>query len=98
VKVNKGYFFGDTYNKTVNFSKAVLWKDRELSVPLDVWERIKRDDIKVLNFKDPKKKELWQFSTHKAELLGVKKRVGQEEQWYFPIVIADISKYETLSL
>lgn len=86
--INKGYFFGDGYFKQVRFSKAVLWKDKQLSLPLSIMDKVLRNGIITLTFKDPVKKEKWIFKVEKVKELMIKKRVGQEEQYYFPIELA----------
>ena len=94
MKVNRGWFFGDEYSKNVKFSKAVLWKDRELSLPIDIMDRIIRDGITTIIFKDPSKKEKWVFKTSDVTSVMQKKQVGQETQYYFPIELASKSNYE----
>lgn len=88
MKVNRGYFFGDTYYKQVKFSKAVLWKDKQLSLPVDIMDRIFDQEIKRMVFKDPTKNEAWIFKTEKVKPLMIRKLVGQEVQFYFPIELA----------
>ena len=88
MKINTGSFVDGAYIKQVNFSKAVLWKDRQLSIPLSIWEQIKKKEIKTLIYRDPGKNEQWIFSVEKVEPLLEKKRVGQEPQYYFPIELA----------
>ncbi len=97
MKTNRGYFFGNTYNKQVRFSKAVLWKDKQLSVPMDIWKRCLRE-CDFMIFKDPTKKEIWTFAVKQCELMGGAKRVGQEEQWYFPIEFAKKTGYDEIAL
>lgn len=88
MKVNRGYFFGNTYYKQVKFSKAVLWKDKQLSLPVDIMNRILTTGIKKMVFKDPTKNEAWIFNPEKVKPLMIRKLVGQEVQFYFPIELA----------
>lgn len=82
-----------TYKKYVSFNKAVLWKTRQLSLPLPTLEIIKRSGIEKLIFIDNTKKEIWEFDTDRVLKNGQRKLEGQEPQWYFPIELAD--KYGT---
>ena len=61
MKINRGWFFGDEYTKNVKFSKAVLWKDRELSLPIYIMDKILKENVHTIIFKDPSKKEKWVF-------------------------------------
>ena len=80
------------YEKYVSFSKAVLWKDRQLSLrPLTI-QLLSEKGIKTLNFIDEKKREKWVFTLQDIADYGVERRVGQEKQVYFPISLAKIIK------
>lgn len=87
-KVNKGRIDNGTYYKTVSFSKAVLWKDRSLSLPPDVIQAIIRENVKKMIFTDPIKLEKWVFDTDKVLKNMILKQVGQEDQYYFAIDLA----------
>ena len=87
--INKWKFNGDIYAKYVDFSKAVLWKDRELSVNKYVLMGMNAYSTKEMRFIDLKKEEVWIFNVDEVLAKGKFKKVGQEEQWYFPIDIAD---------
>jgi len=91
-KINKGKFNGDIYAKYVDFSKAVLWKDRELSVPRLVLMGMNAYNTQEMRFIDIKKGEMWVFNPPEVIAKGHWKVVGQEEQWYFPIDIAEKRK------
>lgn len=91
-KINRGKFNGDIYAKYVDFSKAVLWKDRELSVPRIVLMGINAYNSEEMRFIDINKGEMWVFSTPEVLAKGHWKVVGQEEQWYFPIDLAEKRK------
>lgn len=86
--INKGRIDNKTYYKTVSFSKAVLWKDRTLSLPPEVIQAIVREDVQNLVFTDPIKLEKWIFNTDKVLKSMQLQRIGQEEQYYFPIDLA----------
>lgn len=86
-KINLGRmdYFKSTYTKYLKFSSAVLWMDRELSVPMSIMDQIQKYDIQTMFFIDQGKREQWKFKVMDVLDLGKKKKVGQEEQWYFPI-------------
>lgn len=88
MSINYGMYYPDTYTKYVTFAKAVLWKTRELSVPVKTMNQIEEKGIKKMEFIDVNKREKWTFSTD--EVIGNMKlkKVGQEEQFYFPISLA----------
>jgi len=92
-QVNRGEFKGDTYTKKVQFSKAVLWKNRELSLRGNIIQKIKLDGIKKIIFIDAGKKERWIFDAEKVLLSMKFKTIGQEGQWYFTI---DLAKKEEI--
>ena len=81
-------YVSKTYIKYVNFSKAVLWKDRQLSLPLPVISTIEKAGIEKIIFIDNNKNEKWMFDTKDVLQRGLQKSVGQEPQWYFPIELA----------
>lgn len=87
-KINYGKFNGTTYAKYVDFSKAVLWKDRELSIPKFVFMGMNAYNTTEMRFIDRGKGEMWIFDAAKVKQSGVWKQVGQEEQFYFPIELA----------
>lgn len=87
-KINKGRIDDGVYYKTLSFSKAVLWKDRALSLPPEVIQAIARENVHTLVFTDPIKLEKWIFKADKVFQNMVIKRVGQEEQYYFAIDLA----------
>lgn len=87
-KINYGKFNGTTYAKYVDFSKAVLWKDRQLSIPKFVFMGMNAHSTTQLRFIDRGKGEMWVFDAQKVRDSGEWKSVGQEEQFYFPIELA----------
>ena len=94
-KVNTGRIEGEVYYKTINASKAVLWKDRQLSLPPEVINSIVTQQVKKMIFMEVKNMERWIFNT-KDVLANMKlKEVGQEKQYYFSI---DLAKRDKMKL
>lgn len=87
-KVNLGKIENNCYIKYVDFSKAVLWKDRSLSVPPKVIVAVTTREIPTMVFIDHKKMEKWIFHTSDVIANMTLKKVGQEEQYYFSIDLA----------
>lgn len=87
-KINYGKFNGTVYAKYVDFSKAVLWKDRQLSIPKFVYMGMTAHSTTEMRFIDRGKGEVWIFDAAKVKQSGEWKSVGQEEQFYFPIELA----------
>lgn len=94
-KVNLGKIEDGVYYKSIVFSKAVLWKDRMLSLPPKVINAIAIQDVKRMIFSDPTKLERWIFDAEKVIKTMTLKKVGQEEQYYFPIDLAKRVSIET---
>lgn len=84
-KINLGRFNGQIYAKYLDLNKAVLWKDRQLSIPKFVYLGLMAHKCTEMRFIDRNKGEMWVFDVEKVLMLGVWKQVGQEEQFYFPI-------------
>lgn len=95
MKINQGKFEGDTYIKQVLFSKAVLWKTREISLTPEIVKQFKWREIKTVIFEDRKKGEIWTADVDKLRDHYNLKQVGQEKQYYFPIEIFKRVKLET---
>lgn len=89
MKINTGKFEGDKYIKHVDFSKAVLWKDREISLSPVVTRQFKWRGINQIIFEDHKKGERWVVDYQTAKANAKLKQVGQEPQFYMPIEIFD---------
>lgn len=89
-KINYGSFNGNIYAKHVEFSKAVLWKDRQLSIPKHVFIGLQAHSTTEMRFIDYKKGEMWVFDPDMVRSFGTWKTEGQEEQYYFPIELAKI--------
>lgn len=85
-KINRGIFIKNNYEKQVDFSKAVLWKTREISIPPEVFYKIFKT-CKLIIFYDRKKNERWTVDVTTAFNHKVLKKEGQESQYYFPISI-----------
>lgn len=92
--MNLGTFTKDTYVKKVSFSKAVLWKDRELSLPKQIINKIISTGVRKIIFIDDGKGETWTFKSEKVFKSMHLKVVGQEEQYYFSIMDAKKTKIE----
>ena len=92
--MNRGKFTAKTYTKYVRFSTAVLWKDRELSLPVDIIARIRSSKVKKVVFIDTIKGEKWYFDPAKIFERMELKTVGQELQYYFPIDLKNVHKLE----
>lgn len=86
--MNYGTFKDGIYTKQVIFSKAVLWHTRELSLRADIMEKIRREGVKKIVFRDRLKGESWTFTPEKVFERMVLKSGGQEPQYYFPIDLA----------
>ena len=86
-KINKGEIIGNTYYKNVNFSKAVLWRDREISLHKDVGDYWLTDKIKFIKFIDRSRNESWTTRVDRVKKVWKLRQVGQEPQYYIPIEV-----------
>jgi len=87
-KINKGVVAGNTYKKIISINRAVLWKDRQISIHKSVVEGwFKNKDIKHIWFEDRGKSEIWITTVALAERNWILKKEGQEPQYYIPIEI-----------
>lgn len=93
--MNTGFVVGNRYIKRVNFSKAVLWMSREISLNPKVVEALKKREIKDVSFEDVIKKEKWIATLEKIMEVATLKQVGQEPQYYIPIEIFKREKFST---
>ena len=89
---NLGRFEGNKYIKRVNFSKAVLWKDKQISLRADVCNQIRERGVEFIVFEDERKNQRWTASVSELREVAVRKTEGQEEQFYFPIGIFKVGK------
>ncbi len=90
--INLGEFVGNKYIKKVNFSKAVLWKDKQISLNTIVTRQFKAYATSVVIFEDERKGERWTATVDKLRANKIFKKEGQEEQFYFPISVFKVSK------
>jgi len=90
--MNTGTFEKDKYVKKVQFSKAVLWKDRQISLPPSITKQFKLKGTKFIIFEDLKKNERWSVDYKTAKANAILKQEGQESQFYLPIEIFDVSE------
>ena len=92
--MNYGRFTPTMYVKRVVFSKAVLWCKRQISLRSDIMSKIKASGVKKIVFIDKTKGEKWSFKVEKVFENMELKRVGQEDQYYFSIDLANKIKIE----
>jgi len=93
--INYGKIIEDTYIKYVSFSKAVLWKDRQISIHKDIAENW-LPSVKKVRFIDRAKGMTWEAPLEKIKECWILKKEGQEEQYYIPIeVFSKKTKKET---
>ena len=85
MKINKGTIVGDEFRKTVNWNKAVLWKDRQISLPEDVFKECRERGVNRLIFTDSvsNQQHIFYFPTIAEE--STLKKEGQEPQHYWSI-------------
>lgn len=93
-KYNRGVQKGDTYIKYISINKAVLWRDRCISLNPDIVTKIVEKQLKWIMFKDEGKREKWRISVKRFMRYAHRKKVGQEEQYYIPIDYFDKKKYD----
>lgn len=80
----------EVYVKHCNFNLAILWITKELSIPLTIFEDIKKRGVKKLIFVNTNPEgELvgvrWEFETNWLDINKREKKMFQETQYYFPI-------------
>ena len=92
MKFNQGKFIGNKYIKCVNFSKAVLWKSRQISLRPAVVHQFGERSTKLVIFEDKLKNERWSASVLELQAVAVLKTEWQEEQFYYPISVFKVSK------
>lgn len=93
-RMNLGSFIGDTYVKRVKFSKAVLWKSREISISPMITSQFKYKNTKYVVFEDVDKNERWRIAVDSMRSVATLKTEGQERQWYIPIEAFEVSKLQ----
>jgi len=86
--LNLGKIKDGNYYKMVDWNKAVLWKDREISLNKRVVEEwFELQNIDKVVFYDRGKQKVWYAPLEKIKKVWHLKKVGQEEQYYFPIEV-----------
>ena len=85
MKINEGKFVNKNYVKSVSFSKAVLWKSRQISLNPKIVNKIKRDKCVWIIFEDWRKNEKWGILVEDFIKNAVLKTESQEKQWYINI-------------
>jgi len=90
--MNIGAIKGKKYIKYVDFSKAVLWKDRQISLSRGAGRAIMKNNVEKIEFIDRKKGEKWSAPVSKVRASATLKQVGQEEQHYIPIEVFKVEK------
>lgn len=91
---NHGAFNGEVYEKIVDWNKAVLWKDREISLNPSITQQFGPRGIKLVRFIDKKKGSAFEATVDSLRGQAKRKIVGQEEQLYFPIAFFKERKLE----
>ena len=94
MKFNQGKFIGDKYIKRVNFSKAVLWKDRQISLHPAIVRQFGERGTAFVIFEDKQKNERWTASVSELQAVETLKMEGQEQQFYYPISVYKVSKIQ----
>ena len=97
MKFNKGTFEGNKYIKRVNFSKAVLWKSKEISLRTDIVKQFNKRGTEIVIFEDERKNERWTASVLELEMASVLKTEGQERQYYYPTSVFRVSKIKEVA-
>lgn len=91
--MNNGVIMGKTYVKHVDFSKAVLWKTKSLSIPPHIFEQLRKEGVEYLKYVGiGNNKETWVFSFSDIDDQKVLTSFGQEPQYYFSIQLKRINK------
>ena len=85
------------YVKQVDWNKAVLWKDREISInPAVVKKMFAR--VELVIFVDAEKRKCWSADFEKIKKNWKLKKVSQEEQWYFGIDLLEEKKLPKINI
>jgi len=86
-RFNPGTFKGNVYEKEVNWNRAVLWRDRSISLSPIITSQFKTKGISIVRFIDKVKKVKHEATVEDLRANKTLKSVGQEKQFYFPISI-----------
>ena len=89
MKINEGKIEGQRYIKRVEFSKAVLWKDKQISLNPVIVSKCQDHGVLEIWFEDYKKNERWIISMQDFVHNSTLRLVGQERQFYCPISLFD---------
>ena len=92
MRFNTGKFVGNKYIKQVSFSKAVLWKDRQISLNTNITMQFKIRGTTEVVFEDERKNERWIATVDELRAVKILKQEGQEKQFYFPISVFKVNK------
>lgn len=92
MKINYGEIQGKVYRKYVNWNKAVLWKDRQISIHKTVGNTLALNGVEIVEFIDRNKKNKWTALLNKVKESWELKQVGQEPQYYIPIEVFKCEK------
>lgn len=84
--MNYGVIRDGIYIKYVSFNKAVLWKNREISICESMVIKF-NDRVKQIVFVDRVKSEKWVADYEDVKKIWKLKKEGQEKQYYIPIEV-----------
>lgn len=87
MRFNPGTFKDDVYEKEVDWNKAVLWRDRAISLSPTITSQFKARGTVLVRFIDKIKKQKHEATVEELRSNKTFKQVGQEQQFYFPISI-----------
>jgi hypothetical protein len=87
--INTGKIIDKDFVKHVTFSRAVLWKNKEISLPPHVMKTIIEKKVENVVFIDVGKQKVWKAPLSKVVESSTLRVEGQEEQHYIPIEIFD---------
>lgn len=88
--INQGKVENGIYIKKFDFSRAVLWKDKQISLNPDILDKlVSGKKVTAIWFEDDKKNERWIIALPDFIHNSAIKKVGQESQYYCPISLFD---------
>lgn len=78
------------YIKHCDFNLAILWITKELSLPLTIFEDIRKRKVKKIRFINTNKKgelanAIWDFTFEEIDEIKREKKMFQETQYYFSV-------------
>lgn len=80
-------FIPGKYIKYVNWNKAVLWKDKQISLNPVIVDKFQEHKTEKVLFVDELKNKVHIALVSDLNKHGMLKKEGQEPQWYYPITI-----------